>query len=229
MEVVTLGEGGSERVLQRMQAEGFSLTEAECIQVMRHPFVGLAVGQSMQERSSQFVAFVHTACHALFRQLGRTHAIAPKCYAHLSSSAIALADRDSRWRKILEPDDTGFRGFTSYTMLVVRSSSPKLYAPEGLKGLPAGSLQRGSAPVDSAVVCFESSPPEDGGELLHSLVAMGAGNAYIVPPLAMLEVVDVHGPGEWEYLPGQRIYQQLITVRPTLRCHMAASQVTPTE
>jgi hypothetical protein len=41
------------------------------------------------------------------------------------------------------------------------------------------------------------------------------GSTCVLPPLTLLEVVSVHGPGEWEYLPGKRINQKLITVRPT--------------
>ena len=41
------------------------------------------------------------------------------------------------------------------------------------------------------------------------------GSTCVLPPLTLLEVVSAHGPGEWEYLPGKRINQELITVRPT--------------
>ena len=50
--------------------------------------------------------------------------------------------------------------------------------------------------------------------MLHSAVDTG-GHNYTLPPLTLLEVVSVQGPGEWEYLPGKRINQKLITVRPT--------------
>jgi hypothetical protein len=39
----------------------------------------------------------------------------------------------------------------------------------------------------------------------------------VLPPLTLLEVVSVKAPGEWEYLPGMRINQPLITVRITIR------------
>jgi hypothetical protein len=37
----------------------------------------------------------------------------------------------------------------------------------------------------------------------------------MLPPLTLLKVVNVQQPGEWEYLPGKKIAQKLITVRPT--------------
>jgi hypothetical protein len=47
-------------------------------------------------------------------------------------------------------------------------------------------------------------------------VALSVGEAYVLPPLALLEVVEVKAPGDWEYLPGKRINQPLIVVRVTI-------------
>jgi len=84
------------------------------------------------------------------------------------------------------------------------------YSPDGLK------CRFGNAyyTTDSDVVCFESAAPEQGGKVLHSAVDTGSGT-YTLPPFTLLAVVKVEAAGEWEYLPGKRINQRLITVRPT--------------
>jgi hypothetical protein len=66
--------------------------------------------------------------------------------------------------------------------------------------------------VDSLVVCFESGPAD--GAQLHTTVQT-SGIGYMLPPFTLLTVVRVEEPGEWEYLPGKRIQQRCITVRPT--------------
>ena len=48
----------------------------------------------------------------------------------------------------------------------------------------------------------------------HTAVVTG-GDYYALPPLTLLTVVKVEEPNTWEYLPGKRINQRLITVRPT--------------
>lgn len=47
-------------------------------------------------------------------------------------------------------------------------------------------------------------------------MALSVGEAYVLPPLALLEVVEVKAPGDWEYLPGKRINQPLIVMRVTI-------------
>ena len=66
--------------------------------------------------------------------------------------------------------------------------------------------------MDSLVVCFESGPAD--GAQLHTTVQT-SGIGYMLPPFTLLTVVRVEEPGEWEYLPGKRIQQRCITVRPT--------------
>jgi hypothetical protein len=68
--------------------------------------------------------------------------------------------------------------------------------------------------MDSPVICYESEPPEDHGRVLHTTVAI-VSYCHFLPPLTLLEVVNVQEPGTWEYLPGKQINQKCITVRPT--------------
>ena len=87
-----------------------------------------------------------------------------------------------------------------------------LHSPDGIKANYNVGITLCSV-VDSDVVCFESMPPTDGGAL-HSAVDVG-GKACMLPPFTLLTVARVEEPGTWEYLPGKRMNQRLITVHMT--------------
>jgi hypothetical protein len=83
-------------------------------------------------------------------------------------------------------------------------------------------------PLDSPVVCFESAEPDRNrgpGYILHSAVhdsGEGKERNWVLPPLTLLTVVSVKGPGEWEYMKDEqgkslKVNQKLITVRPAYR------------
>jgi hypothetical protein len=120
-----------------------------------------------------------------------------------------LSETDARWSDITEPDETGFRGLTSFASLKIYRACEKAYHPEALLRTIAGEWEN----LASAVVCFESSEMQEGGKVLHSAVAK-TSNGYLLPPLTLLEVVDVQEE-RFEYLPGKWIQQKLIVVRPT--------------
>jgi hypothetical protein len=153
--------------------------------------------------------------------------VAPRCYAFFHGTGErkglhGLADADPRWLRIEEPDATGFKGMTTHGAMRLQPALEQLYSPDGIK-LP-GFYSGGTIDyrtMESTVVCFESAPSEDHGRVLHSAVlgfldnSGGGDTHYVLPPLTLLEVVSVQGPGEWEYMPGKCVNQTLITVRPT--------------
>ena len=118
---------------------------------------------------------------------------------------------DPRWFKLAESDGTtGFRSMTSFAPMMLTAALEHFYSPDGLKYEFSGQFYTS----DCDVVCFESAPAEQGGKVLHTAVPTG-GTGYALPPLTLLTVVKVEEPNTWEYLPGKRINQRLITVRPT--------------
>ena len=110
-----------------------------------------------------------------------------------------LADKDPGWRDITTPDEHGFRGMTISAPLRVHPVLDEFYSPEGLQESFGADV--GFVAMASPVVCFESGAAEDGGRLLHSAVDIG-GNGFVLPPLTLIEVVDVQ-EGSFEYMPGE--------------------------
>jgi hypothetical protein len=197
--------------LSNNMTAGYTREEAEVLQVMQVGPLTTQLGLALSEGSRRYAALTHAAYSALARK-AREGAVAPKCYTFITNAQHqdGLGDKDPRWRDIDKPDETGFRGITSFVPMVLRAQHPDAYSPDGLKDNIGGTTYT----IDSDVVCFESAPPEQGGKVLHSTVQT-TGHGYMLPPFTLLKVVKVEAAGEWEYLPGQRINQRCITVRPT--------------
>ena len=99
---------------------------------------------------------------------------------------------------------------TSFAPMMLSGIDEGEHSPDGLQYKFSGQYYTS----DCDVVCFESAPAEQGGKVLHTAVhTMGA--QYALPPLTLLTVVKVEEPNTWAFLPGKRINQRLITVRPT--------------
>jgi hypothetical protein len=170
--------------------------------------VQLAIAKAMQAKDGRYAALTHAGYNALSKKASKGN-VAPRCYCHLQGFGTGLADLDPRWLQIEKVDANGFRGFTAWGPLKLRPATKKKYSPEGVKDVVMGELKV----CNSAVVCFESAKPSEGGRVLHTAVAYG-GNRYVLPPLTLLEVVSVQEES-FEYLAGRVIKQKLITVRPT--------------
>jgi hypothetical protein len=202
-----------------MLAAGYTRDQAQVLCTLRSATVRTAISQAVEEKSSRLALTTHAAYNALAAKASKGE-VAPKCYFYLSGQSAGkktgLADADARWACITEPDVTGFVGMTTHGPIKLRAADESYYSPEGLQDSVGGGKSGGVsfATMDSTVVCFESTPPEDRGRVLHSVVGDGS-KTYFLPPLTLLEVVKVQGPGEWEYMPGMRINQSLITVRLT--------------
>ena len=204
------GRGGGNMVL-RMRA-GFSREEALAIEFTNNPCITTQIGVALSEGSPRYAALTHAGYNALARK-AKEGSVAPKCYFYVTDSQhqAGLGDTDPRWLSILTPDETGFRGFTSYAPVNLTKATDWFYSPGGLKGNYCGS----SYATDSDIICFESAAPEQGHKVLHSAVDIADEVQFMHPPFTLLTVVKVEAAGQSEYLPGRRINQRLITVRPT--------------
>jgi hypothetical protein len=193
---------------------GFTDEEAEMLQCLLVAPIASEIGLGCMEASPRYAALTHAGYKTLARK-AISGDVAPKCFHYISDAGtgLGLADRDPRWLSILKPDATGFQGFTSFAPLKMAMAIDMLHSPDGIKANFTGVSRADWPAVDSDVICFESMPPTDGGQL-HSAVDVG-GKSCMLPPFTLLTVARVDEPGTWEYLPGKRMDQRLITVRMT--------------
>ena len=195
---------------------GYTEEEAELVNAISVAPVAGEIGLALSTGSSKYAALTHASYNALARKARRGE-VAPKCYAALTDTQhkFGLGDSDARWLDILKPDETGFLGFTSYAPIVLNEAQASRYSAEGLQNTISrkNKSEGADSTIYSDVVCFESGAPEQGGKVLHS--AVDCCGYHMLPPFTLLAVVAVQAAGEWEYLPGQKINQRLITVRPT--------------
>jgi hypothetical protein len=110
----------SNGTLQRKLDLGYEHEEAVLLKVFGTPTIGTAIGTALAEGSPRYSALTHAGYNVLARKAAAGE-VAPKCYAVLCAvesdeSCVGRADSlescDARWLRILEPDDTGFQGFT---------------------------------------------------------------------------------------------------------------------
>jgi hypothetical protein len=193
---------------------GFTDEEASLIQCLQVAPIASEIGVGCMEASPKYAALTHAGYRTMARQ-ATTGTVVGKCFHYISDAGtgLGLADRDPRWLSILTPDATGFMGHTSYAPLKMAMASHIWYSPDGIKASYNTSNRAEWPVVDSDVVCFESMPPTDGGQL-HSAVDVG-GKLCMLPPFTLLTVARVDEPGTWEYLPGKRMNQRLITMHMT--------------
>jgi hypothetical protein len=194
--------------LQLVIDAGYTVDDAQFLLLMNTASVRVALGEAIEHKSKKFTVITHAVYDAIGKKASNG-IVAPKCYCHLRGLKNGAADLDGRWDHVLAPDETGFRGFTSYMPMKLRPAEQQYYSPDGIGERSAG--LDGYKTMESTVICVESAAAQE--QYLHSAVNIGLW--YILPPFTLLEVVKVQGPGDWEYLPGKRINQTLITVRPT--------------
>jgi hypothetical protein len=191
---------------------GFSPEDAEVVDTLNAAVVRRMVSRSLADGSDRYGVYTHTILNVLTKQAAKAD-VAPKCYCALfgtgKGKGKGLADVDPRWAAIAKGDAKGVRGLRTYGPLLFKGANKEAFSPKGLQT----NLQEGYEVADSTVVCVESMPSEGQGRAFHSAVGVG-GNAYALPPLTHVEVVSVE-EGSFEYLPGKRIQQTLVTVRPT--------------
>ena len=196
---------------QRVVDVGYTSAEAEFLDLLNSEGIRTALAKAAEQHSGRYAACTHGLYNVISTRAA-AGAVAPRCYWHLLGQG-SLASMDARWASILEPDDHGWRGLTSYGALAVVAARPCCYSAKGLLEEYNGEFFA----TDSPVVCFESTPAERvnvlGGALLHSAVVK-SGDTYVLPPLTLLEVTEVT-ENCFEYLPGKIIEQTLVTVRPT--------------
>jgi hypothetical protein len=190
---------------------GYSSNEAECLELLTSCAVRAAVGKAAKEGSSRYASVTHDIYNVIAKHVAGNE-VAPKCYRHLTGYG-GLALEDPVWKKIDQPDASGWMGMTCFAPLLLYPPKEEFYSPEGI-GVMAGGTLSGLQVMNSTVVAFDFMAPE--GQALHSALFSGAEGiheTYILPPLTSLEVVNIQD--SFEYLPGKMINQKLVTVRPT--------------
>ncbi len=187
---------------QNKREVGFTEDEADCLESMELAPISLAIGKALQEKSDRFSAITYAAYEILARK-GSEGMLAPKCYHFLEGAGMGLADEEPRFKQLTErPDERGYRAMTNFRPLVLRPADKGLYSPDGIKEHTKGTdptKAENWKPMESTVICFESTAPEDGGQVVHSGIGLG-GDVYALPPLTLLEVSDVQ-EGSFEYIP----------------------------
>jgi hypothetical protein len=200
--------------LQLLLECGFNEEEAVIVEAIKAAPIAAEIGRTLARRDDRYAALIHAGYNVLSERA--TRAVAPKCFWFVKDQAHGqgLANNDPRWSSILEEDETGFRGFTSYAPLEFAEAHSLTYSAQGMRLRHSPGVWY---TVGSDVVCIESTAPEDDQGMIHSavLIAKGSWRTFMLPPFTLLTVVRVEEAGEWEYLPGKHMQQRCITVRPT--------------
>ena len=121
------------------------------------------------------------------------------------------------------PDETGFRGMTSFAPIVMNPAKMFYFDSAGYKGSRPTSDKW--VPVNSDVVCVESGPATDNGLLLHSAVHL-QDSFCVLPPLCLLEVVRVD-PAPFEFFPAVKTFTVKFEIVGTSGKDVGESEVDP--
>jgi len=213
-------------------AAGFTDREAEIIGCMMSNPIEAAVAQALREDSNRYAAITRDAIIALSSLAKRQSRPAPPVYALLHApDGRGLAVKDPKWDFIESPDETGFRGLTTYAPIPLRPASEARYSEEGLvqrvKGHAGGGQGTcgpdGEMRVSSGtVICVLSEAAGEGSSTCHSAVQVAEGD-YLLPPLTLLAVQDV--VEEFIYLEDRPpVRQKCIYVRPTFMSTLGTSE-----
>jgi hypothetical protein len=183
---------------------GFTPDEGDCLESMGLSPISLAIGKALREKSDRYSAITYAAYDILAKKAGSDGVLAPKCYHFVEGGGNGLGDEDPAWKQVIQPDEKGYKSITNLRPLTLRPADKGLFSPEGIRDHARGTDPRRAEnwkPVNSTVICFESTPAEDGGKVVHSGVSLG-GNVYVLPPLTLLEVTGVQ-ESSFEYVPGE--------------------------
>lgn len=194
---------------------GWSEQDATSFYCLSWPRPRNAIASALRHHDPALSACTYAVTGALSRaaqvQAHRNLEV-PRLYRHLHG-VFSLAEADPEWKRIEEPDRTGFRGLTS-PVLTKANCNADSFCPDGFR---QWNHETGQHEVqDSDIVCFESAGPSQQG--LHSAILLDAvrlNGAF--PPSTLFRLKSVHTPGTWEAPGGTEVNQRLLVVTITYR------------
>lgn len=160
-------------------AGGWPAEQAEALGALQQ--VAAAIGRAMREEDSCYAASTHTFRELLLSApaLVAPGVCPPRMFINLSGAHGLLAS-DPYWSTLLLPDDTGFRGLATST--VVRAScDPATFSDLGYVAWSEGEY----ITVDSDVVGFESGVDDDHGS--HAII-LTSKDEGMFPPNTLVRV-----------------------------------------
>mmetsp|Transcript_10032 Transcript_10032/g.33142 ORF Transcript_10032/g.33142 Transcript_10032/m.33142 type:complete len:689 (-) Transcript_10032:115-2181(-) len=206
-----------------MEALGWDRGDAEVYQALAWPWPRVAIARSLSTGDPCFSACAYTLCDAMFRAAAsQSHKglKAPRLFRHLQGK-YSLAEADSAWNRIEEPDATGFCGLTSPVLVKARIGIPpdhECFSVEGFMQWSHASSQLEAQASD--IVCFVSSDASDQG--FHTAILTEAIDAEpthgVFPPNTLFRLLEVKPPGSWTAPNGVVVKQMLLVVSATFRC-----------
>jgi hypothetical protein len=159
---------------------GMEQAENRLMHLFEHAAKPLSL--SMQRKEQTYANILHRG-YSLLAQRGAAAGPADDLYCALRTCFTSLEEGDGGWAGVLEPDETGFKGFTSYAPTSL--SAWKAYCWK-----ECGFAFGGGEVTDSPVVCVKSAPADGRG--LHTAVKLGYAfpvDRYMLPPLTLFKVV----------------------------------------
>jgi hypothetical protein len=166
------------------EVENFNQEDNRLMQLFKMAATPLA--ESVKNRQTTYAGLLHRGYSFLVKRALRAaeDGGGVDLYHPLHSLASCLEDQDKQWKGMLEPDQTGFRGFTSF--------APTSLTDWGTSWHASGLALPHCAPVESPVVRFKSSQGDDYS--LHAPVSLGHNGGwerYMLPPLTLFKVLGV--------------------------------------
>jgi hypothetical protein len=141
------------------------------------------LAKSVQECSPDYACILHRG-YSVLATRGAQASVAHDLYQPLRDFPSSLCQQDGGWAHVLEPDETGFRGFTSLAPTSLQSWPGRYWTEEG--------FSFGGNVIGSPVVRVKSGAADDRG--LHTAIQLsrvGAISTYMLPPLVLFKVVGV--------------------------------------
>ena len=147
-------------------------------------FAAKPLSRSLEWKDPAYANTLHLG-YSLLAERGQAAGAAVDLYCPLLSFFTSLCAQDDQWEGVLEPDETGFCGFTSF-------------GPTSLDDFPSGCWAEGGftsnlhgGVIDSPIVRVKSAPADDRGQ--HTAVKLGLAtwDRYMLPPLTLFKVVGV--------------------------------------
>jgi hypothetical protein len=101
--------------LQRTLDSGYSREESEALCLLNSHGIKAALQRAAAENSARYASMTHAVYNSIAHRAALGE-VAPKCFMNLTGKG-GLSETDALWADILTPDDTGFRGLTSFAAL----------------------------------------------------------------------------------------------------------------
>jgi hypothetical protein len=146
---------------------GMQLRENRVLQLLKYGAKPLAA--SIAQKQAVFANILHQG-YSFLASRGRAAPATLDLYCPLGSFFTSLQAQDAGWAAVLEPDETGFRGFVSFAPTSLTDWPDQCWCAHGfLFGGGIGAAGGGES-TDSPVVRVRSAPADDRG--LHTAVKL---------------------------------------------------------